>query len=334
MVLNLRRLCYSIFESRQWEDPEGLLALSVKQMKNLKTWVRAPELISREQLVNGMPDIATEINGYEVMQKQVGDCSVLSSLAVAAHFEFKHKYNRKLISWNLYPQDTKGNPVFNPAGHYVVKLFINGTWSGVHVDDYLPLSTWGKPLCAYSARGKLWVSLIEKAYLKVNGGYDFMGSNSSRDLYTLTGWLPEKVHITEKDNFDADAIWTKISTGARNNDCLITIGTGLISDEDSVGLVGHHAYGVLEVVEHRGLRMLLIKNPWGHFRWKGRFCYGDSSWTPELKQALGYDNFREDKGVFWMDFASVIKWFDCIDLNWNPELLQNRRSIFSHARAD
>lgn len=115
---------------------------------------------------------------------------MLSSLAVAAHFEFKNKGQRKLISWNIYPQDTSGKPIYNPTGQYVVKLFVNGTWRGITIDDYLPLNSWGEFICAYSSRGKLWVSLIEKAYLKLHGGYEFMGSNSSRDLYVLTGWLP------------------------------------------------------------------------------------------------------------------------------------------------
>ena len=42
-------------------------------------------------------------------------------------------------------------------------------------------------------------------------------------------------------------MWNRIKLGYRNNDCLITIGTGVIPDEDNVGLVGNHAYGVLEV---------------------------------------------------------------------------------------
>ena len=90
---------------------------------------------------------------------------------------------------------------------------------------------------------------------------------------------------------------------------MITIATGIIQDEDSIGLVGCHAYGVLEIVECEGHRLMLVKNPWGHFRWKGKFAYGDANWTPSLKKALGYDNFSKDKGVFWINFESVMQWF-------------------------
>lgn len=104
-----------------------------------------------------MPDVATQINGYEITQKQVGDCSVLSSLAVAAHLEFKSGYKKKLISWLIYPQDTLGNPMYNPTGQYVVKLFVNGAWRAIPIDDYIPVSKHGNPIGAYSSRGKLWV---------------------------------------------------------------------------------------------------------------------------------------------------------------------------------
>ena len=111
---------------------------------------------------------------------------------------------------------------------------------------------------------------------------------------------------------------------------MITIATGIIQDEDSIGLVGCHAYGVLEIVECEGHRLMLVKNPWGHFRWKGEFAYGDANRTPSLKKALGYDNFSQDKGVFWINFESVMQWFSHLDMNWNPDLLQYRKSFFDY----
>lgn len=100
--------------------------------------------------------------------------------------------------------------MYNPRGQYVVKLFVNGTWRGITIDDYLPVNEWGEFICAFSSRGKLWVSLIEKAYLKLHGGYEFMGSQSSRDLYVLTGWLPQSFDF-KRDNPDPQVLWRKIS---------------------------------------------------------------------------------------------------------------------------
>ena len=220
-----------------------------------------------------------------------------------------------------------GYPIYNPSGKYIVKLFINGIWRAVEIDDYLPIDQFGNFICAYSNKGKLWVSLLEKAYLKVHGGYEFIGSNSSRDLYTLTGWLPEKINLK---TYSRAKLWERIKAGYRNNDCLITIGTGLIPDEDAVGLVSNHAYGVLEIMEFKNHKILLVKNPWGHFRWNGKFSTEDKvNWTPELKQIFHYDTLKQsDNGIFWIDIDSVCEYFESLDINWNPELLIFRKSFF------
>ena len=40
----------------------------------------------------------------------------------------------------------------------------------------------------------------------------------------------------------------------------------------------------------QGKKLLMLKNPWNHLRWKGRFSENDAgSWTPDLQKELNYD---------------------------------------------
>ena len=41
------------------------------------------------------------------------------------------------------------------------------------------------------------------------------------------------------------------------------------SEADRLGLVPTHAYAVLDVKEIDGIRLVQVKNPWSHKRWKG-----------------------------------------------------------------
>ena len=61
----------------------------------------------------------------------------------------------------------------------MVKLWLNGVERRVLVDDLLPVDARGKLLCSHTktANGslELWVPILEKAYMKLCGGYDFPG---------------------------------------------------------------------------------------------------------------------------------------------------------------
>ena len=104
-----------------------------------------------------------------------------------------------------------------------MKLFFNGVARKVLVDDYLPTKVDGKLLCAHSQQAaELWVSLLEKAFVKLMGGsYNMQGSNPGADLYHLTGWLPETVPFRSDVHSGTPSTHTPIITGGETEETLI-----------------------------------------------------------------------------------------------------------------
>ncbi|KAJ2774228.1 cysteine protease, partial [Coemansia nantahalensis] len=261
-----------------------------------------------------------------IVQETVTDCSFVAALCVS--LEYERRFGRQLITQHVFPRGRAGRPVFNPAGKYMAKLFVNGLWRRVIIDDLLPVAESGRLLCTYSTMDDIGQSLLEKAFLKVMGGYDFPGSNSSTDLHVLTGWIPEHVFVQDQA-FDADQTWARMHDGLRDGDVLLTIATGEMGNglAAALGLVPSHAYAVLDAREAGGHRLLMVKNPWSSLRWTGRFGPADhASWTAELARELGYDPAeaeRDDCGIFWIDYESVCRRFDAIHLNWRPGLFEH-----------
>ena len=59
---------------------------------------------------------------------------------------------------------------------YTVRLFHEGGWRFIMVDDYVPVSLkHGRPLFAHAkSRQELWVPVLEKAFAKLYGSYASM----------------------------------------------------------------------------------------------------------------------------------------------------------------
>jgi len=100
----------------------------------------------------------------------------------------------------VFPHDEgTGCATLSPNGKHIVKFHFNGCLRSVVIDDRLPVSKPETDRKLYvvdrSDPALLWPAIVEKAYLKVRGGYDFPGSNSGTDLWVLTGWIPEQIFL-------------------------------------------------------------------------------------------------------------------------------------------
>ncbi|XP_015423595.1 PREDICTED: calpain-7 isoform X2 [Myotis davidii] len=98
-------------------DRLGKLPLSPKQKAMFSKWVR-PEDLSNN------PTMIYTVSSFSIKQTIVSDCSFVASLAISAAYE--RRFNKKLITSIIYPQNKDGEPEYNPCGKYMVKLHLNG----------------------------------------------------------------------------------------------------------------------------------------------------------------------------------------------------------------
>ena len=133
---------------------------------------------------------------YDLVQDAIMDCSVVASLcALTARTERGHS---DILISAVYPYDQGHQvPAASGNGKYFFRFHFNGCYRKVVIDDRLPTSRTSRALHVIDRNnpGIYWPALIEKAYLKVRGGYDFPGSNSGTDLWVLTGWIPEQLFL-------------------------------------------------------------------------------------------------------------------------------------------
>lgn len=224
------------------------------------------------------------------------------------------------------------------SGKYVLRLYFNGCYRKVTIDDHLPSSL----SCEHSLHvidrnspGLLWPALVEKAYLKVRHGYDFPGSNSGTDLWALTGWIPQQVFVHDEDVV-LEELWSQMLGASHEGHVLLTAGTGQMStrEEEELGLVSLHDYAILDLRDNNhGKRQFLLKNPWADGTvWRepdsmtATVAAADAETTD--KDLLGrFSNLGLSSGTFWIDADIVFQNFDHIYMNWDPCLFEYREDI-------
>ncbi|KAL7683520.1 putative peptidase C2, calpain, catalytic domain, papain-like cysteine peptidase superfamily [Plasmopara halstedii] len=123
------------------------------------------------------PPPRMEITPNSVYKPEIPRGDIIHS-AMASYFriveQLYHSSNRRNhdgitfsvpFLWQaIYPQDSDGQPVYNPGGKYSVKLFVLGRWRRVDIDDKLPLDSNGNYIyLSSSLKYELWPCLLVKA---------------------------------------------------------------------------------------------------------------------------------------------------------------------------
>ncbi|EPE07366.1 palb protein [Ophiostoma piceae UAMH 11346] len=314
-----------------YED-DTVFSMSPEQSDVFTEWKRPRELFAAESTNDSSFMVAGE--EPDLVQDITTDCSVVASLCAMTKFTShvhgqSQQVQSSLLSTIMSPYDHANNtPLVSENGRYVFRMHFNGTFRKVVVDDRLPASS-SRTLFVVDQRNPclIWPALLEKAYLKVHGGYDFPGSNSGTDLWVLTGWIPEQVFIQSSSSgssdLDLDRVWTRIQRAFDRGDVMVTLGTGRLSAEEEslLGLAGEHDYAVLDlqVDSSTGVRRMLVKNPWcDNLVWRGNGLSAEPAANPSLSSLT-------TTGTFWIGFEDVIQYYESLYLNWNPALFDHRQ---------
>ncbi|KAG5654928.1 hypothetical protein KAF25_010882 [Fusarium avenaceum] len=311
------------------EEPftdNATFTLSPRQTATFGGWKRPRDLhpgteMDDEAFINSS-------SGCDLVQDVTTDCSVVASLCAAMRILIGRN---SVLSSILYPFDhTKGMPKVSASGKYVLKLYFNGCFRRVVIDERLPSSTTDRTLYVVDRLNPqlIWPALLEKAYLKIRGGYDFPGSNSGTDLWVLTGWIPEQIFL-QREDLEMDRLWRRIKNAHDSENVVVTLGTGRISaeEEDLLGLIGEHDYAIMDLGMIGDSRRLLVKNPWCDGPvWKGGV--GQPFDAGSLASQTSNSQHKPPPsaaGSFWMTLEDVLQHFESMYLNWNPTLFPCRQ---------
>lgn len=148
----------------------------------------------------------------DVIQGSIGDCYFLSSISSTVTYYPEHI--DELFLFNV-----------NPVGLYVVRLFNDGEWGNIVLDDKFLCDKSGSPAFAKPHHTEIWVMLLEKAWAKINISYENIDLGSSLEgLVALTG-APSKYY--RKDD---EKVMDRIREAWNNKWIATCSGSDLLND--------------------------------------------------------------------------------------------------------
>lgn len=272
-------------------------------------WKRPNEIIFNPVL------ISDGTSRHDMKQGELNDCWFLSTLSAIAE---KPQLMEKII-----PADnTFGTAAYN--GKFHCRFWQFGKWVDVYIDDLLPTVN-GEILFAHSSDPtEFWVSLVEKAYAKLNRSYEALEYGFEADAFTdLTGGLAEWYNPADLREEDFYLIRAAFQCGAVIG-CL-SIDKADRDEKEKKGMVSNHSYVITGVEEipylQNTAKLIRMRNPWGDTEWNGAWCDGGDEWT-HVQESIQIDLElkTQDDGEFWMNYRDFRKEYcNMIICNLSPD---------------
>merc|ERR1719229_579038 len=240
------------------------------------------------------------IDPEDVQQGRLGDCWFCCSLASMS--ERPHLIER------LFVTKTGGK-----EGIHVCNFWHNGIKEEIIMDDYFPCKPFSGPIYTKTADDELWVAILEKAYAKIYGCYENLVSGSPyHSLPDLTGNPAEIYELHDEEQLVG--LWEKLLEWNRTENNLMSVACDESSrfDPTKAGLMNDHSYTILDGKESKklGVRLLQMRNPWGHGEWTGDWSDFSPKWTQTAKQEFGIEeDLDPDDGAFWMCWEDFLNYF-------------------------
>ncbi|MBL8933052.1 MAG: hypothetical protein JNM69_00775 [Archangium sp.] len=218
-----------------------------KKHRDVATWVPT----QGTAIKNGVsPD--------DALQGSLGNCYLVSGLSSLA---------------NVQPDVIRNAIRENADGTYTVKfhkdsflgLFTRGQKElEITVDGDMPTKDGKTPLYAHGRDvGELWPLIIEKAYAKLDGGYQRVGVGGS----PVTIWqaLTGKSGAMTANAVEGEgSLFRKMKNALDEKRPVAASTAPFLRDYEGTGLAKGHVYAVLGVSEKDGQKFVQLRNPWGH----------------------------------------------------------------------
>ena len=210
------------------------------------------------------------------------------------------------------------NKEYSSDGIYKLIIFIDKEFQIVYIDDYFPVIKNSNILYFLkSSNFDFWAQLIEKAWAKVNGGYQNIINLWPCDLLqALTG---SACDVLIHDELNNEQLFDELNGVDKNNGICISL-TKNNNEVTKNGLINYHFYILIdtekiELEKNKFLYLCKFFDPTPlDMTGESPQFIGTLKTNEKIKNKISSDKFELKKGEFWITIDDVKKLFLRSDL--------------------